>query len=212
MAAFVPGLIDAKPPSHADNDVVWRAFVEAGVSPVWHPNLGHRFVIADALDWEADIPGGFGVTTGLFLRVAGQLTLCDMVFNGVFDRHPELTVVVSEFGVDWLDGFIDELDVRYETLCAQQGQAPGRLRRKPSEYFVDHVVVVASCPTGRDLDAVVRSPYPLAFGSDYPHGCGMADPVDAYRELLGDALGAATDAFYGDRLRELLGDGVTTAS
>ena len=39
-----------------------------------------------------------------------QLLLAAMVFDGVLERHPKLTVVVEEVGVDWLPHLVSALD------------------------------------------------------------------------------------------------------
>jgi predicted TIM-barrel fold metal-dependent hydrolase len=204
LAMFVPGLIDGKPPSHPDNDLLWREFVASGVTPVWHASVGHRFVISNADDWEPMSGVGFGMATGMLLRVASQLSLCDMVFNGVFERHPGLQVVISELGVDWLGSFLDDMDLRVEIFKKQQGKPYGILRKKPSEYFIGHVTLIASCPSDRDIETITTSGRGLAFGSDYPHGCGFVDPLRGYQKRLGDVLGALADDFFGDRLAPLV--------
>ena len=45
-----------------------------------------------------------------------------MIFGGVFDRHPDLKVVVSENGVQWLPSLIRDMESFFDT----HGGAPVR--------------------------------------------------------------------------------------
>src|SRR3546814_10565311 len=69
-------------------------------------------------------PGRYGHTT---LRAAlkvndpdyhVRLALTDMVFNGVFERHPELRVVSVEHEVGWLRHWLARLDWPYRYILS----------------------------------------------------------------------------------------------
>lgn len=204
FATFVPGLVGGRPPSHPDNAVVWRAFTDSGVTPIWHITAGYRYAIADIPSWEGD--NGFGPTTGMFLNVGSQLALSDMIFNGVFDRHRGLHVVLAELGIDWVTHFLAEMDLRQRTLDRQQGREHGG-HRTPSEVFGEHVLSVVSCPTDRDIRTLLDTRgRGLAYGSDYPHGCSSTQPVVQMRaEIDGTLDGTQQADFLGGNLAKLLG-------
>lgn len=187
FATFVPGLVGGKPPSHPDNAVVWRAFTDSSVTPIWHITAGYRYAVADIPRWEGD--AGFGPTTGMFLNVGSQLALSDMIFNGVFARHPGLRVVLAELGIDWVPQFLDEMDMRQRVLGKQQGREDQAASRPPSEVFHEHVLSVVSCPTDRDIRTLLDTRgRGLAYGSDYPHGCSSAQPVAQIRAEIDGTL------------------------
>jgi predicted TIM-barrel fold metal-dependent hydrolase len=205
FAMFVPGLVGGKPPSHPGNAVVWRAFTDSGVTPIWHITMGHRFAIANIPEWESTGSGGFGPATGMFLNVASQLALSDMIFNGVFDRHENLRVVLAELGIDWIPTFLAEMDLREATTDKQRGRQRTGSHRLPSEIFKQHVTSVVSCPTDRDLSMLrqIRGEG-LAYGSDYPHGCSSPEPVAQIRAEVDGVLDKDEQAeFLGGRLARL---------
>jgi predicted TIM-barrel fold metal-dependent hydrolase len=204
FATFVPGLIAGKAPSHPANDAVWRAFTENRVTPIWHITAGYRYTIADIEAWEGE--NGFGPATGMFLNVGAMLSLSDMIFNGVFDRHRNLHVVLSELGIDWIAQFLAEMDLRQSNLDKQQGRERAGGHRTPSEVFGEHVISVVSCPTDRDIATLLATGGAgLAYGSDYPHGCSSDQPVLAIRDEIKGSLDAAQQsAFLGQNLAGLV--------
>jgi uncharacterized protein len=205
FVTFVPGLVGGKPPSHPDNEVVWRAFTDSRVTPTWHITPGYRYAVANVPAWEGD--SGYSPVTGMFLNVGSQLALGDMIFNGVFDRHPDLRVLLAELGVDWVPQFLAEMDLRQRTVDRQQGHEHGAKRRSPSETFHEHVLSVVSCPTDRDIRTLLETRgRGLAYGSDYPHGCSSTQPVAQIRAEIDGTLDQAQQSdFLGGNLAPLLG-------
>jgi predicted TIM-barrel fold metal-dependent hydrolase len=204
FAMFVPGLVGGKPPSHPDSAALWRAFTESGVTPFWHITAGHRYAVANVDAWEATGSGGFGAATGMFLNVASQLALSDMIFNGVFDAHRDLHVVLAELGVDWVPTFLAEMDLRQSNLDKQQGRQRTGSHR-PSDVWGERVTSVVSCPTDRDIQLLLETGGAgLAYGSDYPHGCSSPEPVAQIRSVVDGKLDdAQQDEFFGGRLARL---------
>ena len=120
-----------------------------------------------------------------------------MIFGGVFDRHPDLQVVVAENGVQWLPSLIRDMEQFFDT----HGGAPVRtsLTMRPREYFDRHVFLGGSLMQRdeaemRDEIGVDR----LMWGADYPHLEGAA-PV--HRETLRHVFGGMPEA----DLRRILG-------
>jgi predicted TIM-barrel fold metal-dependent hydrolase len=71
-----------------------------------------------------------------------------------------------------------------------RGARGGRLERRPSEIFRDHFVV-APFPEENVPRAIAEVGIePLVFGSDFPHGEGLAFP----RQYVGAQLGGLPDA------------------
>jgi predicted TIM-barrel fold metal-dependent hydrolase len=86
-----------------------------------------------------------------------------LMWSGVFDRHPKLKVVVSEIHADWIPATMEYLDRR-----AASSKAPMKL--KPSEYWRRHCVT--ACTSIRPTDVAAREKVGLEtmmFGTDYPH-------------------------------------------
>ncbi|MDH3705328.1 MAG: amidohydrolase [Acidimicrobiia bacterium] len=103
-------------------------------------------------------------------------TLWHLILAGVFERHPDLTLVMTEQGVGWVPDTLRRLDGLY-----MQGKATGRigelgfpsddrLAMKPSEYFERNVWIGASFPGPREAEAIRQVGVDkVMWGSDYPH-------------------------------------------
>ncbi|ANE48522.1 hypothetical protein SY83_22065 [Paenibacillus swuensis] len=98
--------------------------------------------------------------------------LASFIFEGVFERFPNLKVVLLEAGVFWIVPYLWRLDqdwigLRYQTPW---------VKKKPSEYFMDHVYIGSQpIETGPNPAAFkqmlewMNGKEKLLFCSDYPH-------------------------------------------
>lgn len=139
------------------------------------------------------------------LNMMPQQVMWRLMIAGVFDRHPNLKLALTEVRADWVPSTMDALD----RLAAES--AP-ELSLKPSEYFARQCIVSPSsihrCEIEQRHDIGVER---LLFGTDYPHHEGtwpntrewiqvsMAGlPEDEVRAILGENA----IRFYGlDRAR-----------
>lgn len=95
-----------------------------------------------------------------------------MVWAGVFDRHPDLRIFFAETQIGWLPNFLEQMDSTYERsrhwVHRHLGLEP--LHRKPSEYVLEH------CYWGFQYNplgvrTVVREMGPdrVMWANDFPH-------------------------------------------
>jgi len=119
--------------------------------------------------------------------------LWQLMFSGVFDRFPRLKVAFTEIHCDWVPETLAILDKFAK-------EHPMNMKLLPSEYWVRHCAVGASCARFGDL--AVRHDVGLEkvmFATDYPHVEGtwpntlefirttMADlPEFEVRKILGN--------------------------
>ena len=73
----------------------------------------------------------------LILFFDDYMTLANLVYSGVLERHPRLRLAILECGGGWIAHWMDRLDEFVESY----GWQLGRLRLKPSEYFRRQCVV-----------------------------------------------------------------------
>jgi uncharacterized protein len=103
-----------------------------------------------------------------------MFTVATMIFDGLFDRHPNLKVISVENDAAWPLAMLERMDDRFLRDQGWAGQSQGLSSDKvPSEVFRKHV----ACSFMRDRTAIVNreiiGPKNIMWGSDYPHfDCG----------------------------------------
>lgn len=112
-------------------------------------------------------------------------TLSALLFDNLFGRFPNIHVVVSEFGAEWVPLF-----VRYADKSRGMGRRGpwigGKLPARPSAIFQEHIRV-APYPEDdvRKIVADLGQCDSIVMGSDFPHGEGFAEPRDFADLLVG---------------------------
>jgi len=112
------------------------------------------------------------------------LSMCDMIFSGVFERHPRLMLAIVEFELSWAPNVITSMDYTYRE---RHGEALYRFRNGmlPSDFFHRNVVLsFQEDGVGirlRDLIGVDN----MMWGSDYPHS---ESTFPQSRKILADIL------------------------
>lgn len=100
--------------------------------------------------------------------------LCQLIFGGVFDRHPRLKVVFVEQRGHWVLQQLEELDSVYlgapnaaKSLLGAPIEAP---KLRPSEYWSRHCIEAVSFMA--PFEAAMRHEvglHTIMWGTDYPH-------------------------------------------
>ena len=116
-------------------------------------------------------------------------TLSALIFDNLFGRFPDIKVLVSEFGAEWVPHFIKHMD-KSRGMARGGAWIGGPLTQRPSEIFKRHIRVVPY-PEDDTVDLVGRvgSCEPFVMGSDWPHAEGLREPADFFAKVegLGDA-------------------------
>jgi predicted TIM-barrel fold metal-dependent hydrolase len=195
--AFVaPFTHDGRPVGHPDNDPVFAAAQSLGVPFAIHPTFEPQWTKGSRMGaWE----------NVKQLRLLASVTASDGVRHqfttlfdyGVFDRFPDLKVVVLESGGGWIGYWLDRIDAVYgHTFIGTR--VP--LDNKPSDYFRTRVWI--SCdPDERTIPALADrfGADRFMWASDFPHADHTPEYIDDLSELA--------RSFPDDRSRRLfLGD------
>lgn len=147
---------------------------------------------------EAGLDGavfGFGVETGLHLL--------RMITSGLFDRYPNLRVVVGHLG-EALPFWLSRIDYMHaKQVAAKRYEATPPLRQQPSEYFKTNIWITTSGMNWEPAITFTRDvtgPDRVMYAMDYPYQY-EADEVTAMDQLpLSDA---EKKAFFEDIAREV---------
>ncbi|EFC85305.1 amidohydrolase family protein [Parafrankia sp. EUN1f] len=174
-------------------DPVWARLAEASIPVAFH--LGDSGYEASTTAWGgSERFEGFGqvsvLTRVLVSDRAIHDTIASLVIDGVFTRHPALRVASVENGSDWVALLV-------KRLRKQANQTPWTFSDDPLDTIREHVWVTPYYEEDlrklADLIGVER----ILFGSDWPHGEGLAQPTDFYKEL---------DGFTDDESRKIMRD------
>ena len=96
------------PPMHPDFDKVWAAATDLGM--IAHLHVGMNPGLFHPAWANTDDPAIIRLISLQNPHHSAQVFLTAVVFGGVFERHPNLTVLVSELGIDWFPGWVNKVD------------------------------------------------------------------------------------------------------
>jgi predicted TIM-barrel fold metal-dependent hydrolase len=136
---------------------LWRAIEAAGLPVCFH--IGEQLVVTGR---------GAIMTTALnnlggsyFRKLYG-----DLVFGGVFDRHPKLEIVFAEASLNWVPGLLQDADMVGESFAGLSDYTPAL---RPSDYWRRHCYATfMHDPAGlRLIDEIGIDR--VMWSVDYPH-------------------------------------------
>ena len=207
-------MVDTNEPSdekrsftHPDFDPIWAEFANHKVPFVVHVAVnGHYKRMPDsfkrngrsALELGGDAPAGeLGLVT---IKNSAEIFLSAMIFDEVFERHPELKGISMEHGAFWVPSWLHALD-----FTARNFRHKRSFSRTPSEVAKTHLKFspFAGEPVGWIIDNV--GPELLVFASDYPHPEGTANPIRKFEASMGNCDDSTMSAFYHENMEALMG-------
>jgi predicted TIM-barrel fold metal-dependent hydrolase len=186
-------------------DPVWARLDEAGVRVATHVGPTDYAKYGADLSEDPDaVLGDFdGLQYALYWgdRPAMDTVAC-MIMHGLFDRFPGIRVCLAEQGTPWLPYLLRRLD---HVQLMGRGARWGRLDRRPSEIFREHFVI-APFPEENVARVIAEVGIePIVFGSDFPHGEGLAFPAQYAEAQLADLPEDQVRAIMRDNLAGFLG-------
>jgi predicted TIM-barrel fold metal-dependent hydrolase len=117
------------------------------------------------------------------------LSMCDMIFSGVFERYPRLTLAIVEFELSWAPHLLSTMDYTYrerheEAIYRFKGDV------RPSDFFHRNVVLsFQEDAIGIRLRDVIGVDN-MMWGSDYPHS---ESTFPQSRKILAEILAGVPD-------------------
>lgn len=121
---------------------LWEAIEDAGL-PLHFHTVGTRIPdpirktlwggptgekLEAPMEWRV-ARAGFAVHITSF-QIFMSTVLMGMIYGGVLERHPRITMVLGEGGIGWIPYILDRMDLEWEDQFGDLG-----LRLRPSEYW-----------------------------------------------------------------------------
>jgi len=173
MGCYPHGTLDLT----EEDDPVWRAIVDAGVALHIHVSLGNqlpRDMYAPGVISENRVQGDLR-----FLQ--SPVRMMQFLTAGVFDRVPDLNVVLAEVDAGWVPYLKEQVDNRFRRRAF--GPA-ARRTRLPSDYIEEHFyytyITDHFAVRNRHAIGVER----IMWSSDFPHT--GSDWPDSWRTIDAD--------------------------
>lgn len=190
------------PPMHPCFERLWSAAEDLGMIAFVH--AGHSPAAFD--------PAWANRTEGMVMRQLGAsqmsqsaiLMLNGMVFAGVFDRHPKLTLVFAELGIHWFAGAVEHMEARGPAV-PESAVYMGRYAYEltPAEFVRRNVRIT---PLPRTHQSPIRLldelPECVVFSSDYAHHESNPEPTAHYGALLESVAPGIREWFLGGNLSD----------
>ncbi|MCB2063653.1 MAG: amidohydrolase family protein [Novosphingobium sp.] len=164
------------------HDPVWAAIAEANIPVFFH--LGDSGYNLFAGHWGGNplFQPFVGKPNPLDqLIVADRAihdTMASLIVHGVFQRHPKLRVASIENGSDWVA-------ILLKRMKKKANQMPEYFPDDPLDVMREHVWVAPYYEEDIRALADLIGTERVLFGSDWPHGEGLADPVAFVDDLKG---------------------------
>jgi predicted TIM-barrel fold metal-dependent hydrolase len=205
-AVFLPATpFGGMSPAHTQNDQFWHTVEHLGMVGIVHIGSTPAYFAGGWADADWREPGAGGV--GGFLRFANsariesaQKFISALVFGGVFERCPNVTIIFEELWAGWLPWFVS----RFEQLSDPSGRLGSfDLPLHPQEYLRKNLKLTPLPGLGDDgMSAISEVADMLVFSSDFPHIEGNVDPVAAYGGKLESLPVGVRERFLGRTMEE----------
>jgi predicted TIM-barrel fold metal-dependent hydrolase len=127
-----------------------------------------------------------------------------MIFDGVFERFPELRVGVIEQGAIWVPSWLRQMEAAFEAFVRHEERLRA-LSLRPTDY-VRRQMRFTPYPT-EDVGWIIEQGGPeiCMFSSDYPHVEGGRRPVERFEASLVGIDDDRKRRFYADNFLDLMG-------
>jgi predicted TIM-barrel fold metal-dependent hydrolase len=165
---------------HKLHDPVWARLAEANIPVAFHlGDSGYNALLGAPWGGAEDF-APFREPDLLGHVIIGDRaihdTMASMIVHGVFKRHPNLRVASIENGSDWVYPLV-------KVLRKQANQTPWVFEEDPLDTIKRHVWITPYYEEDLRRLADTIGVERVLFGSDWPHGEGLAEPASFVDEL-----------------------------
>jgi predicted TIM-barrel fold metal-dependent hydrolase len=173
-----PGVYPSgRPIKYSDPELepFWAAAEEAGLPICFH-------IIEKS---DIDGPGAVG-TFMLWAMAPFRKPWAQMMFGGVFDRHPGLQIVFAEGGINFVPSMLHDAEFLYDSFATHLHPKP---KHRPTDYWFKNCYASFSMDKlGLELLKYIGEDN-VMWASDYPHTEGTYGYSRHSQQLILDAVG-----------------------
>ena len=209
-AVMVPSTAaGTRSPTHPDLNGFWDVLSEANVPFVLHVGGGGRLLDPafhnNAMPVPDHLGGGENVRSKDFLGIphSPEVFLGTLIYDGLFDRFPQLRGGCIEQGAGWVVSWMRHLD--YGIRAFRRTEEPlRRLELSPSDYVRRHLKFTPF--PGEPVEWMMEQSGAelFMFSTDFPHPEGGRDPLQKFDEALAGSSEEDRARFFYDNMHELL--------
>ncbi len=183
-----PGPVGGRSPGDPYFDPFWSRVNEAKAIVAYHITEYH-YQENVAPHWGWGLVPPFQMSAWQWQNTYGERPITDtlsaLIFDNLFGRFPNIKVLVSEYGSEWVPHFVKHMD-KSRGMGRNGPWLGGQLPERPSKIFRRHVSVV---PYPEDDIVGIADRLGgvdgLVMGSDWPHAEGLREPADFYARSEG---------------------------
>jgi uncharacterized protein len=179
----------------AEDDALWAYLVEVGKPVSIHVGL--------VTSRQGTRPGVKERATGSMRFFDAPVRAAQFIESGVFDRFPDLKLVLAEADSSWIPYVAEQLNDRFRRAAPN---ARAAIERLPGEYFSTNVYSTFITDTYgiRNRDAIGVSQ--MMWSSDYPHtGANWPNSVKVIDEQFAEVPDAEKTAILAGNADRLYG-------
>ena len=163
-------------------DPFWAVLQETGMPIGFHVALneyflGHQWRMTESVTAVGSPLHGYRFSVVMFDVQAAFAALCQ---GAVFDRFPQLKVLLLETGGGWIAHFLERLDAKHKLLSWKTG-----LKQYPSEYF-RRQCWISFDPDETTIPEMVKhcGADKFIWASDFPHFDASPKAVEETKEAI----------------------------
>ena len=198
VGTYAPGFlaVSGQPPLYDEYwDRLWALYAERGLALVVHGGYGleQGFAYSEIESACQRVDAAGGTTMDLIIELTSSIFSADffthlghrqamwqLMLGGVFDRHPDLKLMMTEVRADWIPALLRYLDGVFEE---RRADLPGR--RRPSEWWNTNCLAGVSFMHKSEVEMRAEIGVDtMSFGRDYPHAEGTWPNTLAYLQGL----------------------------
>jgi predicted TIM-barrel fold metal-dependent hydrolase len=200
-----------KSPGHPDLDPFWTVLSDTKTPFVLHIGAGSRVLppayTNNGKPRSPDLHGGgenLRFKDYVVLPHSAEMFLAALIYDGLFDRLPQLRGGAIEYGAYWVPGFLRQMDMGARSFGRTDPYLQG-LSMKPSELIRRHVKFTPF--PGEDVGYLIGDSGAdlYMFSSDYPHPEGTNDPIGRFERTFTDLSAPDRDRFYRGNFETMMG-------